>query len=170
MQSSLIQNIGNQPQNTTNRYNPQSLKAIGIRKEIEKQLSGQEKTHDDFAHETFTELEMQLMWNKFAQNLENKGEMLQNALMSMSIPTLDGTTIFHELPNEGTRIEFAEKLENQLLRYLHGNLHNHDIKIQIIVNEKIEEQKAFTLEDKYNKLLQINPMLDDFKRFFELDL
>ena len=168
--SSLIQNVGNAPQNPPNRYNPLSLKAVGIRKDIENQLSGQEKPLDDYAHESFTELEMQLMWSKFAKNLENKGEMLLNALMSMSIPTLNGTTILHELPNEGTRIEFREKLEQQLLRYLRGNLHNHDIEIKIVVNEKIEEQKAFTIEDKYQKLVQINPMLEDFRRFFELDL
>jgi hypothetical protein len=166
----LIQNVGNAPQNPPNRYNPLSLKAVGIRKDIENQLSGQEKPLDDYAHESFTELEMQLMWSKFAKNLENKGEMLLNALMSMSIPTLNGTTILHELPNEGTRIEFREKLEQQLLRYLRGNLHNHDIEIKIVVNEKIEEQKAFTIEDKYQKLVQINPMLEDFRRFFELDL
>uniref|UniRef100_UPI004049F98C DNA polymerase III subunit gamma/tau n=1 Tax=Flavobacterium sp. TaxID=239 RepID=UPI004049F98C len=154
----------------TNRINPMSLSSIGARKVIQQNLEGIQKPADSFAHEPFTENQMQIVWNKFAQNLENKGEMLQNALVSMSIPTLEGTTIIHELPNEGTRIEFLQKIETKLLGFLRGNLHNHDIEIKIIVNETIEQKKAFTVEDKYQLLVEKNPLLEDLRRFFELDL
>jgi hypothetical protein len=154
----------------TNRYNPLSLKSIATRKAIQEHLEGQEKPADTYAHEPFTETQMQLMWNKFANNFESKGEMYYNAILTMTQPILEGTTIVYELPNEGTKIEFSEKLESQLLRFLRGNLHNHDIEIKIVVNGKIEERKAFTIEDKYQKLVQINPLLEDFRRFFELDL
>lgn len=147
-----------------------SLSSIGARKVIQQNLEGIQKPVDSFAHESFTENQMQIVWNKFAQNYENKGEMYFNAILTMSTPNLEGTTILYELPNEGTRIEFAEKLETKLLGFLRGNLHNHDIEIKIIVNETIEQKKAFTDEDKYQLLVEKNPLLEDLRRFFELDL
>ena len=37
------------------------------------------------------------------------------------------------------------------------------------INEKIENKYAFTDEDKYNRLKEINPNLDLLKKTFELD-
>ncbi|MBC7439779.1 MAG: DNA polymerase III, partial [Flavobacterium sp.] len=72
-------------------------------------------------------------------------------------------------PNDSTKIEFeSEKLE--LLGYLRGKLHNHDITIDVIVNEKVENKFAFTPKDKYNRLNEINPNLELLKKTFDLDI
>ncbi|NUY79714.1 DNA polymerase III [Flavobacterium sp. MAH-1] len=111
---------------------------------------------------------MLLQWNKYAQKLSDNGQKIMEALLLINDPKLDGTTIVHELPNEGSKIDF-EGGKHDLVGYLRGKLHNHDIDIKIVVNEKMESKKAFTPQDRYNRLNQINPQLDTLRRTFDLD-
>lgn len=118
--------------------------------------------------ETFTETEMLLQWNKYAQRLSDKGQKIMESLLLINDPRLEGNTIIHELPNEGSKIDF-ETEKNELLGYLRSRLHNHDIIIEVIVNESVENKFAFTDIDKYNRLKQINPNLELLKKTFDLD-
>ena len=60
--------------------------------------------------------------------------------------------------------------ENGLLGYLKGHLHNHDITIEVNVNESMPTKKAFTAQDKFNRLNEINPNLELLKKMFDLDV
>lgn len=108
-------------------------------------------------------------WLKYAQRLEDKGYRIVASLLTINDPILKGTTIIHELPNESSKIDF-EKEQFELLGYLRGKLHNHDISIEIKINEAIVNQKAYTNQDKYNRLLEINPSLELLKKKFDLDI
>lgn len=119
--------------------------------------------------ESFTETDMLLYWNKYAERLGDKGQKIMESLLLINDPKLDGTTIIHELPNEGSKIDFESELYS-LLGYLRGHLHNHDITIQIVVNENVEKKFAFTTQDKYNRLNEINPNLDLLRKTFDLDI
>lgn len=119
--------------------------------------------------EPFTETDMLLQWNKFAQKLEERGQMIMQSLMLINDPKLEGTKITHELPNEGTKIEF-ERTKNEVLGYLRGMLHNHDIEIELVVNEKMENKRAFTPQDKFNRMKEINPNLEVLRKTFDLDV
>ena len=119
--------------------------------------------------ESFTETDMLLQWNKYAQRLGDKGHKIMESLLLINDPKLDGTTIIHELPNEGSKIDF-ESEKHELLGYLRGKLHNHDITIEIRVNETMDARKAFTAQDKFNRLNEINPSLELLRRTFDLDI
>jgi len=119
--------------------------------------------------ETFTETEMLLQWSKYAQRLGDKGHKIMEALLLIGDPKLAGTIITHELPNDGSKIEF-ETEKNELLGYLRGKLHNHEIMIEVVVNESVENKFAFTALDKYNRLNEINPNLELLKKTFDLDI
>jgi hypothetical protein len=112
---------------------------------------------------------MLLYWNKYAERLGDKGHKIMESLLTISDPKLDGTTIIHELPNTGSKIDFETEL-NGLLGYLRGHLHNHDIAIELIVNESIEKKFAFTAIDKFNRLNEINPSLELLRKTFDLDV
>jgi hypothetical protein len=57
--------------------------------------------------ESFTETEMLLHWNKYAQRLEIKGTKLWSLLL-INDPKLNGTSITIELPNEGSKLDFEK--------------------------------------------------------------
>ena len=112
---------------------------------------------------------MLLHWNKYAQRLGDKGYKIMESLLLINDPVLNGINITLELPNQGSKIDFETEI-NGLLGYLKGHLHNHNITIEVIVNEKIATKQAFTAQEKYNRLSEKNPNLDLLRKTFDLDL
>ncbi|MFY0481501.1 DNA polymerase III subunit gamma/tau [Flavobacterium sp. PLA-1-15] len=157
------------PVNTGTKVSALSLSSIRAKRELEK---SQKATVRDSVHlptEAFTETDMLLQWNKYAQRLGDKGRKIMESLMLVNDPKLQGTTIVHELPNEGSKIDFeSEKLD--LVGYLRGKLHNHDIMIDLIVNEGMDSRRAFTPQDRFNRLNEMNPNLEILRKTFDLDI
>lgn len=119
--------------------------------------------------EEFNETDMRLHWNKYAERLGQKGLKIMESILLISDPILNGTTISYELPNEGSKLDFESQM-NGLLGYLKGHLHNHDITIEVIVNEEIKAVRAFNDQDRYNRFLEINPNIELLRTTFGLDL
>ena len=146
-----------------------SLAGLRAKKELEAKQSQHLKHLGELPTEKFTETDMLLQWNKFAQRMQDSGKMLMSTYMLMNEPVLDGSTITLELPNESTKEEFLSGCV-ELLGYLRGKLHNHDIVIDVKVNETVEKKYAFTPDDKYERLRKINPAIDLLRKTFDLDL
>jgi len=119
--------------------------------------------------EEFNETDMRLHWNKYAERLGQKGLKIMESILLISDPVLNGTTISYELPNEGSKLDFEAQI-NGLLGYLKGHLHNHDITIEVIVNEEIKAVRAFNDQDRYNRFLEINPSIELLRTTFGLDI
>jgi hypothetical protein len=145
-----------------------SLKSIRAKKELEQSSKAAIKDDVHLPTEEFNETDMLLQWTKYAQRLSDKGHKIMESLLLINDPKLKGTTIVHELPNEGSKIDF-ETGKHELLGYLRGKLHNHDIDIKVIVNESMDSRKAFTPQDRYNRLNEINPSLELLRKTFDLD-
>jgi DNA polymerase-3 subunit gamma/tau len=146
-----------------------SLSSIRAKKALEENSKTFVKEAVHLPTEPFTETEMLLQWNKYAQRLGDKGYKIMESLLLINDPVLDGTHITIELPNEGSKLDFeSEKLG--LLGYLKGHLHNHDITIEVIVNESFESKRSFNDLDRYNRLHQINPNIELLKSTFGLDI
>lgn len=146
-----------------------SLSSIRAKRELEKANSSIVRNVADLPKNDFTHTDMLLHWNKYAQRLGNKGYKIMESLLLINDPKLDGTMIYHELPNEGSKIDFDSE-KHDLLGYLRGKLHNHDIQIEVVVNETVENKFAFTPQDKFNRMNEINPALEVLRRTFDLDI
>jgi DNA polymerase-3 subunit gamma/tau len=146
-----------------------SLSSIRAKKALEENSKTFVKETLHLPTEPFSETEMLLQWNKYAQRLGDKGYKIMESLLLINDPVLNGTHITIELPNEGSKLDFeSEKLG--LLGYLKGHLHNHDITIEVIVNESFESKRSFNDQDRYNRLHQINPNIELLKNTFGLDI
>ena len=146
-----------------------SLSSIRAKKALEenKKVVVKETTH--LPTEDFTETEMLLQWTNYAKRLGDKGFKIMESLLLINDPVLNGTTVSIELPNEGSKLDF-EKEMNGLLGHLRGHLHNHNINIEVIVNENVEIKKALNDQDRYNRLKEINPNIEFLRTTFGLDL
>lgn len=161
----------NRQQKTDNspKISALSLSSIRAKKELEAQQTQHIKHQDELPTEAFSETDMLLLWNKFAKRLTDQGKRLMATYMQMNVPVLNGTTITLELPNESTKEEFQTGYHD-LLGYLRGKLHNHDIIIEVKVNETTETKYAFTPIEKYEKLKNINPNIELLRKLFDLDV
>ena len=159
------------PQTNTSSQQPKvsalSLSSIRAKRELAKNKSQAQKEYVVLPTEPFSETDMLMVWTKFAENKGQNGQKIIEALLLLSDPKLEGTTIIHELPNEGAKLEF-DTVKYDLTGALRGKLHNHDIVIEVIVNEEVSSKRAFTPQDRYNRLSEINPNLDILRKLFDL--
>ena len=146
-----------------------SLASIKAKKKLLEAQKGIVKEVVHLPSEAFTETEMQEFWFKYADRLGDKGYKIMESLLRINDPKLRETTVIHELPNESSKIDF-EREKHELLTYLRSHLHNHEITIEIHVNEKMDSKKAFTAQDKYNRFNEMNPNLEVLKKMFDLDI
>lgn len=151
------------------KFSALSLSSIRAKKVLEENSKTIVKETLHLPTTPFTETEMLLQWNKYAQRLGDKGSKIMESLLLINNPVLKGTHISIELPNEGSKLDFEREI-NGLLGYLKGHLHNHDITIEVIVNESFESKRSFNDQDRYNRLHQINPKIELLKTTFGLDI
>ena len=171
LESKEIPTINSQQQTINNKPKVSALSLAGLRakKELEAKQNQHFKHQGNLPSESFSETDMLMLWNKFAQRMQDSGKMLLSTYMLMNEPILRGSTITLELPNESTKEEFQSGC-TELLGYLRGKLHNHDIVIDVNVNETVEKKYAFTPDDKYERLKEINPAIELLRKTFDLDV
>ena len=56
------------------------------------------------------------------------------------------------------------------MKFLRKQLNNYSIELKITVNDEIAKKFAYTPEEKYQKLREINPAIDLLRKEFDLDL
>ncbi|RXG32803.1 DNA polymerase-3 subunit gamma/tau [Leeuwenhoekiella marinoflava DSM 3653] len=117
----------------------------------------------------FTEIAMQAVWKEYVARLQKKGEKILASNLETDTPTLKGTVIQLEFPNDTMRVEL-ERAQHNLLEYLKRKLENYDITIDVSVNEAAEKKYAYTTREKYEKLKDKNPDLELLRKTFDLDI
>lgn len=157
------------PTDHSPKYSALSLSSIRAKRALEESSKTIVKETTHLPTEVFTETEMLLQWTKYAKRLGDKGFKIMESLLLINDPVLKGTAITIELPNEGSKLDFEKEL-NGLLGHLRGHLHNHNISIEVIVNETITNRKNFNDQDRYNRLHELNPNIELLRTTFGLDL
>lgn len=145
------------------------MASIRKKKELEQSTKSYVKPTSVLLTEEFNETDMRLHWNTYAERLGQKGFKIMESILLINDPVLNGTIITYELPNEGSKLEF-EGMMNGLLGHLKGHLHNHDITIEVIVNEQVAMKRTLNDQDRYNRFLEINPNIELLRSTFGLDL
>jgi hypothetical protein len=147
------------------------LAGLRQKRELQESQKAIVRHTDELPREAFNQTDMLLQWNKFAQRLSDSGQKILATYMQINDPVMDkdGVTIRLELPNEGSKTDF-DNSKHELLGYLRGKLHNHDITIEVHVNEVISSKHAFTPIEKFEKLKSINPAVETLRKTFDLDI
>jgi hypothetical protein len=81
---------------------------------------------------------MLVQWTKYAKRLGDKGFKIMESLLLINDPVLMVLTLHWK---RRIKIRFWKELSG-LLGHLKGHLHNHDITIDVIVNESFENKRT----------------------------
>ena len=143
----------------------------GFRKKKEILHKQKERIPDEaqLPREPFTEIALQAEWKEYVNRLRKRGEKILASNMEVDKPTLKGTEIHLEFPNNTMKTEL-ERAQGGLLEYLKRKLNNYDISLVIEVNEQADRKFAFTPREKYEKMKEMNPDLELLLKTFDLDL
>jgi DNA polymerase III subunit gamma/tau len=124
---------------------------------------------DDLPKESFTEAQMQSVWNAYVKKIEDQGKYNLSSILSIDTPKLSETTIKLEFPNETNKVE-VERQQYDLLGFLRQKLQNFDINLSITVNDELEKKYAYTDMEKFEKLKEKNLNIDLLRQTFDLDI
>ena len=116
-------------------------------------------------HEPFTEEQLQRAWMRYIEEVLPSEQIVCRSILLESLPhQLSSTEAETALPPSSAAREAIEAIYPQLLSYLRGQLHNHDL--TLLLREKNAEEQArlaFTPEDKLKKLAEVNPQVLELK-------
>jgi len=164
VQKPILKNVGR----LNTKPGKYSLKGFNQQKEVKKTVV--EENFDQHPKTTFTEEKLQELWKAYVALLNSKGERSMASIVGTDIPSL-GTDykITFTVPNKLMENQF-KKGRPGLMKFLRAQLNNYGISIVVELNEAIEKKFAYTLQEKYNKLKEKNPLLEKLRQAFELDL
>jgi DNA polymerase-3 subunit gamma/tau len=67
-------------------------------------------------------------------------------------------------------MEEVKKNQSPIINYLRDQLQNFDLSFDLHFNEENEKTFVYTPQEKYSKLMEINPLLAEFRKLFDLDI
>ena len=155
-------------QSAQRRSSSLSLKSIHEKK-VEKK-SVVEENFDNHPKDIFTEKALQEFWKEYVALLQQKGERSMASIVGTDVPKLGKDfKISFTVPNKLMEDQF-KKGRPMLLKFLREKLNNYGIKIIVTLNETVEKKFAYTPQEKFNKMKEMNPLLEKLRQTFELDL
>ena len=144
-----------------------SLSSIAIQKSIKANQPSNGKSKRD---QKFGQERLEDAWKQLSFKLESEGEYNLAALLNLDIPRLKNKTEIHlNFPNKTNKVEL-ESEKAKVLEALGDELKNDLLTLVIQVNEEEQKNYIYTPKDNYEQLVKINPVVDDIRKEFDLDL
>ena len=153
----------------SNKKSAYSLTSIREKKEILKTLSENVPDEIILPENDFTEKDLFEAWDAYTDKIKSDGKFNLLSHLTMGKPSLKGSTIHLEFPNNTIKVE-VERAQYDLLLFIKEKLQNFSLILEISVNETVEKKYAYTPQEKYSKLLEINPLIDELRKKLHLDL
>ena len=144
-----------------------SLSSISIQKSIKANQPSNGKSIRD---QQVGQERLESVWKKLFSELESEGEYNLAALLNLDVPRLKNKTEIHlNFPNKTNKVEL-ESQKVKVLKALGDELKNDLLTLVIQVNEEEQKNYIYTPKEKYEQLVKINPVVDDIRKEFDLDL
>ena len=129
-----------------------------------------EITEVEQPEDTFTLAQLNKYWKAYQNEKSHQKQQNLASLFLLSTPKLiDQKTIEYSVPSSLNKVELEREFVH-FLPYLRKALNNFSVEIHIIVNEAEEKNYIYTPEEKYNRLREINPHIDELRKKLDLDL
>ena len=146
-----------------------SLSSLKLKKEVniekEKEKGNKIPLENKFDLDT-----LKRYWKKYSNNLSEKGNNSLSSLMEISEPSIfEENKILFNVPSKSNKKEIDLDREN-ICDFLKSNLKNDQIVLEVNIDESINKEYYSTPQEKFDKLNEINPILNEFKKDLKLDL
>jgi DNA polymerase-3 subunit gamma/tau len=145
-----------------------SLKSIQQKRKLE-QVQRLQQNKEEQPEEDFNEEQMLEAWNAYTKRLERSGKYNLHSHLSMGTPGLEGHLIHLVFPNDTIKVE-VERAKSDLLKHMRKQLRNHKVDLSIEVNEAEQKRYAYTAREKYELLKERNPLIEELRKTFDLEI
>ena len=144
-----------------------SLSSIAYQKNIK---ANQPTIGKSTREETIGQESLETSWKALSSQLEADGEYNLAALLNLDSPRLKNKVEIHlNFPNKTNKLEL-ESEKGKIIGALADALKNDLLQFVIHVSQEEQQNYVYTPRDKYEQLVKINPLVDDIRKEFDLDL
>ena len=118
-----------------------------------------------------TDESIQKVWMDYAESQNQQGNRQMFTTLTMNKPAMKGEfdieLIIHNLAQEN----LMQEEKSHLMDFLRRNLNNYKLQLTTtIISLTDDDDVAYTNKERYVKMVQKNPELDDFRKSLGLDL
>ena len=144
-----------------------SLSSIAYQKNIK---ANQPTIGKSTRKETIGQESLETAWKALSSQLEADGEYNLAALLNLDSPRLKNKVEIHlNFPSKTNKLEL-ESEKGKIIGALADALKNDLLQFVIHVSQEEQQNYVYTPRDKYEQLVKINPLVDDIRKEFDLDL
>ena len=164
--------LNNEISTVKNEYKETSALSLSSLKLKKSALSEKEKEKEkqEVLSNTFDNVSLNSAWKEYSSNLEKNGNNSLSSLMEMNEPYInDNNNINFKVPSKSNKKELDFEKE-KIIKYLKDKLKNGNINLEIIIDKETNKEYYATPQEKFEKLSEINPLLNQFKKDLKLDL
>ncbi len=146
-----------------------SLASIQKKKEWEEKQKT-DTVEEQLPEDAFTQEQLNELWQQYQAKKTQQREQNLASLFQLNSPVLlDDFRIEYTVPSPLNKVELEREFVH-FLPYLRKCLNNYALQINVLVKESEEKNYIYTPEEKYNRLREINPHIDDLRKELDLDL
>ena len=119
---------------------------------------------------SFTQEDLEKHWRSYQEQKNKQKEQNLASLFQLSTPKITAENqIEYAVPSPLNKVELEREFV-YFLPYLREALNNHSLEITVVVKASEEKNFIYTPEEKYNRLREINPVIDQLRKELDLDL
>jgi len=142
-----------------------------LKKKVEEVVNEEQKENlpdlkNSFDHETLIKF-----WSLFSDKAKSEGKIQLSTTLTMYVPVIKENYQIEISVHNPTQLELLVEEKEDLVNYLREKLSNYALNVHAVIDENREQgEEIFTNKEKYKKMAEKNPGLDDFRKQLGLEL
>ncbi len=118
----------------------------------------------------FTQEQLEQAWTAYADVLKSKGKVGDAAALTLEKPLLKATNMVEFVVYNKSAEERILADKTDLMTFLRAQLNNYIFTLDVTLTKEPSNVKLYTPQDKYKRLLELNPSIGKLKQTFDLDI
>ena len=148
-----------------------SLSSLHEKKKIENEILLSSKNEiNKSSNKEFNQDELSKYWILFANEIEKNGEKNLSSILQISEPFVKNINEIHYTVSNNINKTELEKNKHKIISFLSKKLKNDFLKIKVIVNKLEEKKFIYSSKEKFDKMKEINPIIEKMRKEFKLGL
>jgi DNA polymerase-3 subunit gamma/tau len=124
----------------------------------------------EIARTPFTQELLHERWNDYAIKQKSEGKPQLHATLTMNKPVLLTDDRIELIIHNQAQENLMNEEKAALMDYLRTVLNNYHLQLSTRLVEEAGAQEAYTIKEKYQKMVEKNPELEDFRKQLGLEL
>ena len=128
-----------------------------------------ETIYEERPSENFTQEQFEIEWNKFTESISKESPSLYSTFKKRK-PLLGANFMITIIIDNASQNDEIISIKGQILDFLRNQLNNYQIQLETKLADKKDEDRAYSPTDKFNKMVEINPALNQLKNQLNLEI